>query len=208
MLINPVIQRVLSNVHCKGCPLYENEEYADRLKARDEALKLNEKHVPSKITILFIAESPPKAFIRNREAYFYSSGPERSNSIAYHIDQALSFGSKNKDEFFEKFKDCGFYLIDMVKCPIGGLPESVKKRAIIKCVEYLKEELRELKFEKAVFIGKTTFNKIRGHLTLNFPYELLPLPFYKDNNIKKFREGIARVATASCGESPAYKPQR
>jgi len=206
-LINPVIQRVRSNMHCRGCLLYENEEYADRLKARDEALKLNEKHVPSKITVLFIAESPPEAFMRNREAYFYSSGPERFNSIAYHIDQVL-FRSKNKDEFFEKFKDRGFYLIDMVKCPIGGLPESVKRRAIIKCVEYLKEELRELKFEKAVFIGKKTFNVIRGRLTLNFPYELLPLPFYKDNNIKKFREGVARVATVSCGESPAYKPQR
>jgi hypothetical protein len=207
MLINPVIQRIRSNVHCKGCPLYENEEYADRLKARDAALKLNEKHVPSKITILFIAESPPKAFIRNGEAYFYSSGPERFNSIAYHINQVL-FRSKNKDEFFERFKDRGFYLIDMVKCPIGGLPESVKRRAIIKCVEYLKEELRELKFEKTVFIGKKTFNEIRDHLTLNFPHELLPLPFYSKTNVKKFREGVARVVVANRGESPAYKPQR
>jgi hypothetical protein len=90
-------------MHCKGCPLYENEEYADRLKAWDEALKLNEKHVPSKITILFIAESPPEAFIRNREAYLYSSSPERFNSIAYHVDQVL-FRSKNKDELFKRFK--------------------------------------------------------------------------------------------------------
>ncbi|MEM1605461.1 MAG: uracil-DNA glycosylase family protein [Fervidicoccaceae archaeon] len=207
MLINPVIQRIRSNMHCKGCPLYENEDYAGCLKARDAALKLNEKHVPSKITILFIAESPPKAFIRNGEAYFYSSGPERFNSIAYHIDQVL-FRSKNKNEFFERFKDRGFYLIDMVKCPIGGLPESVKRRAIIRCVEYLKEELRELKFEKAVFIGKKTFNEIRDHLTLDFPHELLPLPFYSKTNVEKFREGVARVVTASCGESPAYKPQR
>jgi hypothetical protein len=80
-----------------------NEEYTDRLKARNEALKLNEKHVPSKITILFIAESPPEAFMRNREAYFYSSGPERFNSIAYHIDQVL-FRSKNKDELFKRIQ--------------------------------------------------------------------------------------------------------
>jgi hypothetical protein len=160
-----------------------------------------------RLQFLFIAESPPKAFIRNREAYFYSSGPERSNSIAYHIDQVL-FKSKNKDEFFERFKDHGFYLIDMVKCPIGGLPESMKRRAIIKCVEYLKEELRELKFEKEVFIGKKTFNEIRDHLTLNFPHELLPLSFYNKTNVEKLREGVARVITASCGESPAYKPQR
>jgi hypothetical protein len=78
--------------------------------------------------------------------------------------------------------------------PNGGLPEDVKRRAARKCVEYLKEELRELKFEKAIFIGKTTFNEIRGYLTLNFPYELLPLPFRSERNVVEFREGIARVA--------------
>jgi ribosomal protein L29 len=70
----------------------------------------------------------------------------------------------------------------------------VKRRAARKCVEYLKEELRELKFEKAIFIGKTTFNEIRGYLTLNFPHELLPLPFHNKDNVERFRKGIARVA--------------
>jgi hypothetical protein len=42
-------------------------------------------------------------------------------------------------------------------------------------VKYLKEELRELKFKKAVFIGKRTFNVIRDHLTLDFPLRT-PLP--------------------------------
>ncbi|MFZ8790477.1 MAG: hypothetical protein ACO2OZ_12630, partial [Acidilobaceae archaeon] len=90
--------------------------------------------------------------------------------------------------------ECGFYLVDMIKCPVGGLPEDVKRRAARKCVDYLKEELRELKFEKAIFIGKTTFNEIKGHLTLDFPYELLPLPFRSKDNVEKFKEGIARAA--------------
>jgi hypothetical protein len=70
----------------------------------------------------------------------------------------------------------------------------VKRRAARKCVEYLKEELRELKFEKAIFIGKKTFNEIRGYLTLDFPYELLPLPFRSEDNVVRFREGVARAA--------------
>jgi hypothetical protein len=201
VLANPVIQRVRSNVHCRGCPLYNNKRYADRLKARDETLELNEKHVPDKITVLFIAESPPEAFIWNRRAYFYASGPERVNSIAYHIDQVL-FRSRNKDEFFKRFKECGFYLIDMIKCPIGGLPEDVKRRAARKCVDYLKEELRELKFEKAIFIGKTTFNEIKDYLTLDFPYKLLPLPFRSKDNVERFREGVARAANLCSARRP------
>jgi len=193
VLANPVIQRVRSNVHCRGCPLYDDKRYADRLKARDETLELNGKHVPDKITVLFIAESPPEAFIWDRRAYFYASGPERVNSIAYHIDQVL-FRSRDKDEFFKRFRECGFYLIDIIKCPIGGLSEDVKRRAARKCVDYLKEELRELKFKKAIFIGKKTFNEIKGHLTLNFPYELLPLPFRSKENVERFREGVARAA--------------
>ena len=65
-------------------------------------------------------------------------------------------------------------------------------------MKYLKEGLRELKFKKAVFIGKRTFNVIRDHLTLDFPYELLSLPFYSESNAKEFKEGVARVAIASC----------
>jgi hypothetical protein len=82
----------------------------------------------------------------------------------------------------------------MIKCPIGGLPEDVKRRAARKCVDYLKEELRELKFEKAIFIGKTTFNEIKDYLTLDFPYELLPLPFHSEYNVTEFRKGVARAA--------------
>ena len=83
ILVNPVIQRVCDNVHCKDCLIYEHE---DRVKARDEALDLNERYVPDKIKVLFIAESSPRAFIRDRKAYFYASGPERVNSVAYHIN--------------------------------------------------------------------------------------------------------------------------
>jgi hypothetical protein len=93
------------------------------MKARDEALELNEKHVPDKITILFIAESPPRAFIRDKRAYFYASGPERVNSNECRIDQVL-FRSKDKNEFFKRFRECEFYLIDMIKCPIRA-PEDV-----------------------------------------------------------------------------------
>jgi hypothetical protein len=63
------------------------------------------------------------------------------------------------------------------------------KREATKKVKYLKEELRELKFKKAVFIGKRTFNVIRDHLTLDFPYELLPYPFTMEVTLRSSKRG-------------------
>jgi hypothetical protein len=69
----------------------------------------------------------------------------------------------------------------------------VNRIAARKCLDYLNDELRELKFEKSIFIGKTTFNEIKDHLTLDFPYKLLPLPFRSKDNVVEFREGVARA---------------
>ena len=59
--MNPVIPRILSNVYCRGCPIFEN--YVCRVGARNKALKLNNRYVPDTIKILFVDESPPRAFI-------------------------------------------------------------------------------------------------------------------------------------------------
>jgi len=56
-------------------------------------------------------------------------------------------GMKNyKKYFLNKFmKSC--YLIDTVKCPIDKLPKNEKAKAIASCTEYLKREMRSLKFK-------------------------------------------------------------
>jgi len=190
--MNPIISRILSNVYCMNCLILKN--YADRIDARNRTLKLNNQYVPDAIKILFVAESPPRAFIWDDRAYFYASGPERRNSIAYHMNKAL-FKAKSKEEFFKLFKENGFYLIDMVKCPLGGLPDEEKERVIECCAKYLNEEIHTLKFEKAIFIGKGTFTilKKKRLLTLDFPYEVLPLPFGSYTNVKNFKKKLTKI---------------
>jgi len=190
--MNPVISLILSNVYCKGCPIFENRECTDRIDARNRALELNRQYVPSSIKVLLVAESPPRVFIWDKRAYFYASGPERRNSIAYYVNQVL-FKAESKEKFFEKFKECRFYLIDMVKCPLGNLPYEKRIQVIKHCARYLSDELHTLKFEKVVFIGKSTFKIIKNYLRVNFSYELLPLPFRSKRNVEDFKKGLAKI---------------
>jgi len=162
--MNSAISLILNNVYCKGCPIFEGRECASRIDARNRALELNRQYVPTTIKVIFVAESPPRAFIQDQRAYFYASGPERRSSIAYYINQVL-FRAKSREEFFEKFREKfrerGFYLTDMAKCPIGGLPREKRVQAVKRCAKYLDEEFHTLKFEKAVFIGKTLSKSLK-----------------------------------------------
>jgi len=196
--MNPIIPRILSNMYCKGCPIFENKKYANRIDARNRALKLNAQYaqyIPHVIKILFIGESPPQAFIKHENAYFYASGPERPRSLAYYMNQVL-FGGEvtSKEDFFKKFKEHGFYFIDMVKCPIGRFNNNWERKAIIEhCAKYLSEELQTLKFEKAIFMGKTTFKHIKKYLKLDFPHHVIPLPFRNNKNVIAFKTKLARI---------------
>jgi len=185
--MNLVIPRVLNNAYCRGCPVYEGKERERRLRARDLALKLNEKHVPKTIKVLFVGESPPKNLMWEEEpySYFYASGPERPKGLAYYMSQALFGRVLAKDEFFKKFEESGYYLIDMVKCPMYGLLSEERRKVAKNCAKYLDEELHSLKFEMAIFIGKTTFKLVKGLLKLDFPYRVVPLPFRSAASFKK-----------------------
>lgn len=191
---NPVIQEVLNNKYCEGCSILRRADCKERIGVRDRALELNSQHVPEVVSILFVAESPPKAFMWKRSAYFYASGPERPRSLAYYINQVLFKGRIGKDEFFRKFKELGFYLVDVVKCPIGGLSSQEVSRAIECCVKYLNEELEVLRPVKVVFIGRTMFKKARRFLNLGSrTYYVLPLPFRSVENVRKFKRELAKV---------------
>jgi hypothetical protein len=45
------------------------------------------------------------------------------------MSQVLFGGVLAKDEFFKRFEGNGYYLIDMVKCPIYGLLSEERRKA-------------------------------------------------------------------------------
>ena len=191
--MNPIILEILGNKYCKGCILNKRDDY---ITVRNETIKINTKYVLDKIRILFVAESPPMGFLRDLGRYFYAPGEVKYGGLFYHMMSALyenemKAGLKSsKERFLERFKGKGFYLIDMVKCPVDKLPKREKRKAIVSCSKYLNKELGSLYFEKAIFIGKGSFKDVKAHLDLSFDYSVIPLPFGADRNVQRFREGL------------------
>ena len=195
--MNPVISEILDNKHCKGCILNERKDY---IVVRDETIKLNANYAPNKIRILFVAESPPMAFLREQNRYFYAPGQIKYGGLFYHMisvlfkDEMKEYSKHTKEYFLERFKiEKGFYLIDMVKCPVNKLPKKEKRKAIESCSKYLNKELISLDFEKAIIIGKGSFKKGKRYLDLDFDYAVIPLPFGSNKNVQNFRKELAKL---------------
>jgi len=188
--MDALVLETLSNKHCGPCILFKSREH---IGVRDETVKMNAKYVPEKIKILFIAESPPWDFVKDKRSYFYAPGQIQYGGLSYHIMSVL-FKEKFyiKEHFLQKFVKSGFYLIDMVKCPINKLTKREKEKAFESCAKYLNEELHSLNFEKAIFVGKSSFKIVKNHLNLDFNYAVIPFPRFK-KNVEGFKEGLKKA---------------
>jgi DNA repair ATPase RecN len=85
----------------------------------------------------------------------------------------------------------------MVKCPMYGLLSEERRKVARNCAKYLDEELHSLKFEMAIFMGKTTFKLVKGLLKLDFPYRVVPLPFRSVASFKKELEKVLATLSIS-----------
>ncbi|WXG41347.1 MAG: uracil-DNA glycosylase family protein [Candidatus Freyarchaeum deiterrae] len=193
------VKRDCQTCGCNGCILSERKDYID---VRDETLKINAKYVPNeKIKILFVAESPTISFLRDKNRYFYAPGQIRYGGLFYQMmyvlfEEEMKECSKfTKEHFLDRFKmEKGFYLIDMVKCPINKLLRKEKRKAIESCSKYLNKELNSLSFQKVIFIGKSSFKEVKAYLDLNFNYVVIPLPFGPNNkNVQNFRKELSSL---------------
>ena len=66
-------------------------------------------------------------------------------------------------------------------------------KAIKSCSTILNAEIHSLKFNKAVFMGKSSFKAFKSHIVLGFNYEVIPLPFGSFKNVEGFREGLVKA---------------
>jgi len=195
------ISEILGNKYCKECILSKSKNH---ILVRNETIRINQSYAPEKIKLLFVAESPPMAFLEDRSKYFYASGQVKRRGLFYHMMSVLfkeemkEYPKYTKEYFLKRFKGKrGFYLIDMVKCPINKLPKKEKRKAIESCSKYLNKELNSLDFQKVIFIGKGTFKKIKKYLNLDFDYAVIPFPRYS-KNVQNFRTELTTFCKLGC----------
>ena len=96
-----------------------------------EAVRL--KYKPERIERLLIDESPPDSFRR----FFYSEKSRKYDHLYLSTMKALypgvdkkEFGAR-KGAFLQSFMESGFYLIDVVDCPLSQTANYTKRRKIV-----------------------------------------------------------------------------
>lgn len=98
----------------------------------------------------------------------------------------------NKEHFLSKFMNQGFYLIDVVKCPIDKLPKDEKEKAIVSCTQYLRNEVDSLIFNRIIVIGKSSFRIVRRSLDPSFDPVVISLPFGSQRNVEDYMSELKR----------------
>ena len=85
-----------------------------------------QRYQPSKIKVLFIAESPPAFESSDKKSYFYFENNPGSDILFATLIKSLfdieyKKADSNKPELLTKLKDNGFWLIDAVQTPINKI---------------------------------------------------------------------------------------
>lgn len=101
---------------------------------------------PSRVRILFVAESPPRA---GSNRFFYFEDVDRGDSLFVEMMKALypldvpptPVLRSRKQEFLKRFQGDDYYLIDASPTPIG---DRTKKQAIMEGLPSLLASIREV----------------------------------------------------------------
>ena len=170
----------------------------ESLKAEYDGYR--EEYLPKKndgqIKILFIAESPPAYDNEKELPYFYNKDAKGTGSRLWrYFNKALYDGEfSDKGEFLERFKNDGYYLIDIFQTEkeLRDTETQVKKEDYTNAVRVsidLFDRIRVLKPEKVVIIGKETAKLIAGCL-----------PYGSNANVERFKKFIGEAKRAKVKE--------
>jgi hypothetical protein len=194
MTVDKILGEVIANKYCKGCVLSECQ---DLVEIRDRSIEFRMKYIPSRINTLLVGESPP---MRLDERYFYAPKEVQKGTLFCHTMDVLfekemkEIKTRGKEYFLNRFRDQGFYLTDMTKCPINNLSKDEKAKPLESCSQYLKMELDAFGFKsiRTIFIGKGSFKIVRRKLDLTFDPVVIPLPFGSQRNVENYKIELKR----------------
>lgn len=124
----------------------------DKLKIHQKPyvrFKVEEKWKPSKIDVLFVAESPP---CNGEQRYFYNLGvEEKKNDLRNEVKSRLDL------DRLEDFKKKGYFLIDTIECRVC---KPIKKKVLYKIAvtcsrRFLLKEIGHLRPNTIFVFGST-----------------------------------------------------
>ena len=139
---------------------------------------------PTKVKVLFIAESPPKD---GDDGYFYNEKTE--GRLKDKIFNLLDIHEEKAEKGLQRFKQRNFFLIDTVKCRLDkSKRKSVPQRVIKRCAEnFLQKEIDDLKPDKICVLGRTALEGLKALTTFRIGL----------NEIRKITEHCGKKLTIS-----------
>ena len=165
---------------------------------------------PSKIKVLFIAESPPslrKGVEKDLQPYFYNENFKTTgNTLRGVLLKVLEISNENPLQKLEKFRDEGYFLIDTMKCRISK--KEIKRRywkdLVIDCAStHLLDEIIDLGPERICLLGQTALEGVKTLAGFGVLRKLDKRPlFYRRQNMRNrikrrnYKESSGRGQTA------------
>ena len=169
---------------CKICVLEETTEDKEICEICRYYTKHQEKWKPTKVDILFFAESPPNPRENNEPPYFYNENTQDDGGLWNQFNEALEINAENKKEFLKQFQKENYLLEDIF--PTYQNFKQFKDNQYTADRPYIINRftkiVNEYEPKKIVFVCKRAVNLLS-----------LPFPRYKEENKQNFVNEIEKI---------------
>jgi len=160
------------------------------------------KYRPTKVNVLFIAESPPSS-----GGYFYAEKTIGKDHLfretmkalkLWPVDRPMRKGC-DKRPMLKQFRSLGFFLIDTCELPVDKMSPRRRRLSTIQGASTLPNRVKELDPGRILIVKKTVFNPARHALSIAGFEDRIPskrsLPFPSHGNQRRFRRMLRRLVS-------------
>ena len=158
------------------------------------------KYKPSKIGVLFIAESPPSSgghfYVEETIGKYYLFRETMKALELWPSDRPMRKGC-DKRSMLNEFRSLDFFLIDTCEFPVDKLRPKERRLSTIRGALTLPARVEALRPDRILIVKKTVFKPaIQALSGTRFASRILnvePLPFPSHGNQKKYRTMLRRL---------------
>jgi len=161
---------------------------------KEEYLHLRNHYRPTKLTTVFVLESPPAS-----GKYFYDDNGFVSEPLFSAMMELLNFAPQTKQEGLEYFSRAGHFLVDATYEPVNELKGKAREKVILNNYENLVKDLRGLgdpKIINFVLIKANICRLLQQKLKsdgFNVVNNGVIVPFPSTGQQGRFREKISAI---------------
>lgn len=160
--------------------------------------KLRNAYKPESIRAVFVLESPPKS-----EKFFYNPEGEATEPLFKVMIELIGHPKTGKQDGLEKFKRCGFIIVDAIYKPVNDIKKKDKDKLIMRNYPFFLKDLNALIPDKRtpLILVKANIYRLLEPLLKKDGFTVandgIVVPFPSSGQQGNFRKKIALVLEKS-----------